>query len=352
MDPNQELCDKLDEDIARVRAEIQALTKRRNLLSASLLSSSKVQSALQASTSHTNTDDQSAIERNPLLLSQLKHNQSNIYRLAFGVTAFPFHDPSPEITTNPLIGIRFDMPSRTGKYNRAPYYIFCKKSTDPNLSAPTTLSIHHHTIPALIPLQDYETKYLPRETITPQATAPDEGYYGSTSPSSAAIQNQTPAKQNLHALVTAVRSDLSSWIQRQEAIDYLSETLGLPISSIHDKVDGRKGTQAGRFGISSLDATGLDASFIRIVWMDGRVGRLRLSDEGYITKAAVFSDAQLRDIERMLSVGKDGGPLSILDLVDRLRAVEKYTQTTWTAQQDDVEMDAENGHEDTEMGEA
>ncbi|EXJ85559.1 hypothetical protein A1O1_05923 [Capronia coronata CBS 617.96] len=363
------MSDSLDEEIAQVRAEIQALTQRRKLLASSLLSTTKVQSRLSRLR---DTADSAAPNPNivALLETATTRSQYNVHRLAFGATSFPFHDPSPELQSkNPLLGIRIDICDRTGRFD-SPYYIFCvrtgtgtgtgtgngngnrnRNGTGDGRTSDDDLRIHRHTIPALVPLQDYEKRYLP---------LPDEGY-GSAEDSIMTTANNEgdndgPRTQDLHGLVERVRHDLIAWRLRQEAIDLLREELGLPIpkAKSHDipnpnedsksmkqnipdddddnddpedenmdgsDDDGASHDPVGLFGVREFSAVSVDARQIRIIWADGRVARLRITEEGRIEKVVVIGlDGRMRDQERILM---DGIPM-LRELGERLEEVERH----------------------------
>lgn len=234
------------------------------------------------------------------------------------MTSFPFHDPSPELQSkNPLLGIRIDLCNRIGRFD-SPYYIFCMRTRTGD--GTRGLRIHHHTIPALVPLQDYEKRYLPLA---------DEGY-GSSEDS---LELNEAGGQDLHGLVERVRHDLVSWRLRQEAIELLREELEVPLPQTtlsddnpdddDEKVDSDKEHSpepVGRFGVRELSPVSVDARQARIIWADGRVGRLRIADDGRIEKAVVIGqEDRLRDQERMLT---DGNPM-LRDLVWCLERVDQ-----------------------------
>ncbi|KIW73180.1 hypothetical protein PV04_01317 [Phialophora macrospora] len=354
------MSDLLDDEIAQVRAEIQALTQQRKLLTSSLLSSTKVQSRLSdtppRSTTHPENDG------TPLNIANAQeHNQSNIHRLAFGVTAFPFIDPSPELQSkNPLLGIRIDICNRHGKFDSS-YYIFCVRANDGGQE----LRIHRHTIPALVPLEQYERVYLP---LSSPAREEDEGYVGSDGAENAEAEAR---KQDLHTLVSRVRYDLVSWRLRKDAAEWLKEELGLSRqgrngeganSQNSAQSDGGEGSKmresagsnsghgdndhdsdpdtemtdgdsdeddepTGRFNIDSLTTLEVDARQLRIIWSDDRVGRLKISDDGKVEKAVVIGEDgnRARNIERILmGDGTDG--CSVKQLLERLEMVYKKSK--------------------------
>ncbi|KAJ9609145.1 hypothetical protein H2200_006916 [Cladophialophora chaetospira] len=323
----------LDDEIAHVRAEIQALTQHRKLLTSSLLASTKVQSRLfNTPTSPTSIshDDSTA----PLNLTNLQeHTQSNAHRLALGVTAFPFTDPSPEFQSkNPLLGVRFDICNRLGKFDSA-YYIFCMRANDTG----EELRIYRHTIPAVVPLEQYERECLPLAASTRED---DEGYVGSDG---AENEDPQPKKQSLHSLVGRVRYDLVSWRLRQDAAEWLKDELGLS-GPRHEKraerdsdmpdntsnnSDNDDDELLGSFNVESLEAQEVDARQIRIIWSDDRVGRLKMSNTGKIEKAVVIGEdgERVRDVERTLmgSESEQDG-VSVKQLVERLEIVYQKSE--------------------------
>lgn len=311
---HQALNDELDDDIASIRAEIQALSKQRNLLSASLLGSTRVQQQLaQAS-----TIDALPAETQSLLSASQNHAQENSYRLALGVTAFPFKDPSSENSNQRLLGVRFDIADSQGQYDK-PYYILAQRVADSG----DDLRIYRHTIPSFIPLRQYEELYLP---------SPDEGY---GSGDSIIYQRQI---QDLHGLVKHVRHDLISWTLRREAIKSLQRQLRLS-EHAPGEADGEDlphgNTHEGHFGVKTLNATSVEATQVKIEWATSAVGRVKMSGKGVIEKAVLYDHrGRMRDAERILT--KDN--CSILELASRLEAVHQQLQKE--ADQDaDEDMD-------------
>lgn len=268
---------------------------------------------------------------NLLLESTKQHSQSNIHRLGVGVTAFPFDDPSPEIQSkNPLLGIRIDVCNRAGRFD-SPYYIFCIRGGAEEGIVNQELRIHRHTIPAFVPLQDYEKQYLPLS---------DEGYGGSEDSMMSA--DGAERKQDLHTLVARVRHDLVSWRLRQDAIDWARDELEIPASKTQsgasdrtadgDNTNGHGEAQdeslsdveepVGKFGVREVSTVSVDARHARIVWTDDRVGRIKISDDGRIEKAVVFGqDARIGDVERILT--EDSSTVS--SLVERLETIHRRT---------------------------
>lgn len=269
------------------------------------MSSTKFQKQLDQSASNGSLPE----DVTPLVETTKQHAQSNAYRLAFGVTAFPFTDPNPETSNRPLLGIRFDICKRSGIFD-TPFYIICKKASEKS----EELRIHRHTIPAHIPLSEYEDQYLPFH---------DEGY-GSEEGDISMLSGK---KQDLHALVDHVRNDLLSWRCRQEAIELLAEELEVPDPDKEDEEDEDDDTPLeGKYGIYGVSAVSADARFARIVWADGRVGRVKIADDGSIEKAVVFGgdvgkEERMKSAERILT--RDHA--SIEGLVERLKEIAEST---------------------------
>jgi central kinetochore subunit Mal2/MCM21 len=293
---------QLDEDIERVRAEINALSQRRTRLASALLSSDQVRSRMQQHPSLSHDSELTAV-----LDRYTYHNSQSIHRLVFGVTAFPFVDPSPDTSNVPLIGIKFDICKRNGQFD-SPYYVLCKRVHDEG----SEVRVHRHTIPALIPIAKYEEKYLP---------LPDEGY------GSADSVLETTGRQDLEAFVTAVKGDLVAWHLRQQSIDLVREKLGITARQSHAE-DGDKeqnsdtASTAGLYGVRFVEPVAVDSHYARIVWTDDTVGRVKIGHDGSIQRAVVIGtidgQEQRRAKEERILVADNS---RIDTLVDRLKDV-------------------------------
>lgn len=181
-------------------------------------------------------------DESSIVSSSQKHSQSNIHRLAFSTTAFPFVDPSP---TDPakLLGIRIDICRRDGKFDK-PYYVLLKRGDN-------ELHVYRHTIPIFIPIRELEDQYLP---------------------------------QNIHLFVRKLRQELNSWIARCDTIESLQE------SSIPN--------------IQSVSATSQEARYVRLEWNDGRIGRIKLSNKGLIERTVVYGlEGRAMKTEKILADG-------------------------------------------------
>ncbi|EXJ70186.1 uncharacterized protein A1O5_06254 [Cladophialophora psammophila CBS 110553] len=347
------MSDSPEDEIAQVRAEIEKLTQQRKLRTSSLLASTKAQSRLFR---YSLAIDEPTNDNDPLQLEDLqRHSQTNAHRLAFGVTSFPFHDPSPELRSrNPLLGIRIDICNRKGKFD-SPYYIFCVRAKGTG----EELRIHRHTIPALVPLEQYEKRYLP------VSSQEDEGYGGSDDSRLGIDEGGTARKQDLHGLVAKVRYDLVSWRLRRDVTEWLREELQILESENdtgnkiadedprdtednsggeseghdlergsedqNDEVDeeDEEDEITGKFNVQSLATLEVDARQLRIVWSDDRVGRIKISDDGKVEKAIVIGldGNRVKNVERIL-MGDGEENVSLYDLVGRLEEVYKRSLGT------------------------
>lgn len=320
----------LDAEIASIRAEIQTLQKRKRFLSSSLLSSDHIQKRLKRRSSPPaptpTTSLQADASISPLVESAGKHAQSNHYRIAFGITAFPFRDPSSsdadgdENYGNNLLGIRIDIATRNGKFAK-PYYMLLKRERDNTHRYRTHLRVHRHTIPAFIPMEKLERLYLPRDEETKDIDV-DDGESEPTIKPGKTKPSRT-GKQDLYALVRELHKELVSWHWRVDAIDMLRDELGLSSDTSTLPEDGNLGPDSVHsskaLGIASLSATSLEARYVRLEWADGRVGRFKVSNSGMVERAVVIGLDSRRDkiLENALA-GRDGRVEGVLD---RLRSV-------------------------------
>jgi central kinetochore subunit Mal2/MCM21 len=288
------------------------LTQRRRLVSSTLLSSSKIQKQVDTASASDTIDPSTA----PIISESQLDNQENIHRLTFSVTSFPYTDPSPETSNVPLLGIRIDICSRTGRFD-APYYLHLKwKQLNDTANELDELSIYRHTIPSHIPLRNYEAQYLPQR---------DEGYGSEVS---SEIVNGN--RQDLHALVRKVRKDLVSWTLRREAIEMLAEELGL-VSESTKEPDSDENDDYTSFVaplnapnesiFRSVAATAVEARFVRVVWANGWVARVKISDKGLVERAVVYGEVSGEDrrIKSAENVLVGDGLVRIEELAERLK---------------------------------
>jgi central kinetochore subunit Mal2/MCM21 len=228
-------------------------------------------------------------------------HQTNLHRLSFTITTFPFTDPSPNNNLHGrLLGIRFDHCSRIGEFEK-PFYILLRRVE----KGGDEWRVHRHTIPAFVGLERMEDELLPlRED--------DDG-------------TGKLRGQELHEFVRRVRHELVSWMLRREAIENLKVELNLTsrktsrddeMNDNEDDDDESTAPQRGKYGISSIEATAYEARQARITWTDGTIARVKISNQGRIERAVVVGEqGRIRGVENLLVDGES----RVEDLVGRLR---------------------------------
>ncbi|KAF3482260.1 uncharacterized protein GIQ15_05019 [Arthroderma uncinatum] len=274
----------LDEEISSVRDEIRKLTARRQVLSASLLSSSSVRNSLESHLlSRVDSDAPSAI------LESGKHAETNHHRIIFSATSFPFKDPSPHTDSPDLLGIRIDVNVRDGTFAK-PYYLLLKRVGEDRKS----LQIHRHTIPVFIPLKQLEQKYLPSWT--------------SEDDSGGSLKPWKRRKQDLKKLVQELRRELVAWHLRRDVVTLLQEQLGITDCDLShlESAGMQPDTVAYTLGISSVSAASIEARYIRVQWQDGRIGRIKVSNRGLVERAIIIGDDGRDKTTETLIAGGDG----------------------------------------------
>ncbi|KGO77380.1 Centromere protein Cenp-O [Penicillium italicum] len=318
-DPEEE---ELDIEIATIRAEIQNLQQHKRILTSSLLTTDPIQKLLrkqpQPPTTKTPTDPLATIS--PLVHTAGAHTSSNHHRIAFGATAFPFKDPSPTSSAGTLLGVRIDVCARNGRFAK-PYYILLQHERGPGSGSRKIFKVHRHTVPGFISIAKLESVYLPR----PGSTRGIGNGDGDAGRSSGEDEDAEPAKpwkksgsssrkQDLRGFVRELRRELVAWHMRVDAIDFLRERLGLvgeDGKSLPFDVSPDRDT-----GIVSLAAVAVEARYVRVEWVDGRVGRFKLSNAGVVERAVVIGD-EGRD--KKLEDAMTGGGGRVETVLDRLR---------------------------------
>ncbi|KAF3019640.1 hypothetical protein E8E15_008465 [Penicillium rubens] len=320
-DPEEE---ELDSEIASIRAEIRKLQKHKRILTSSLLTTDPVQKLLRKPQPPTANPTDPLTRISPLVHAAGAHTSSNHHRIAFGATAFPFKDPSPAANGATLLGVRIDVCARNGRFAK-PYYVILQKER--SRAGPGTggadskvLKVYRHTVPAFISIGKLESVYLPRPGVTRDngdgAGGGSSGEDEDTEPAKPWKKGGNSArKQDLRGFVRELRRELVAWHMRVDAVEFLREKLGLvgegggplPFDVSPDRDSG----------IVSLAAVAIEARYVRIEWVDGRVGRFKLSNTGIVERAVVIGD-QGRD--KKVEDAITGGGGRVETVLDRLRA--------------------------------
>jgi central kinetochore subunit Mal2/MCM21 len=239
--------------------------------------------------------------------------QTNMHRLSFTVTTFPFTDPSPgpqnARLNGRLLGIRFDHCSRNGTFQN-PYYILLRRVEEGG----EEWRVHRHTIPAFVQLDRLDDEFLPLK----EEHGSDGGVDGGSDEDEITARPEC-RKQDLHGLVRKVRHELVCWELRREAIELLKEQLELipPVNDEDDdeEVDEDSETR-GLYGIQSIEATALEARQARITWTDGTIARIKISNKGLIERAVVVGESgRIKGVENLLVDGES----RIENLVHKLK---------------------------------
>ncbi|KAJ5967878.1 hypothetical protein N7501_004126 [Penicillium viridicatum] len=316
---------ELDTEITSIHAEIQNLQKHKRILTSSLLTTDPIQKLLrkqpQPPTTTNQPDPLATIS--PLVRSAGAHTSSNHHRIAFGATAFPFKDPSPTANAAPLLGVRIDVCARNGRFAK-PYYILLqhkRSRAGPGSGSTKVLKVHRHTVPGFISIAKLESVYLPRRGVSRDNGDGDgEGSSGEDEdpePEPAKRWKKSGSstrRQDLRGFVRELRRELVAWHMRVDAIDFLREKLGLVGEggkSLPFDISPDRDT-----GIISLAAAAVEARYVRVEWVDGRVGRFKLSNVGVVERAVVIGD-EGRD--KKVEDAMTGGDGRVETVLDRLR---------------------------------
>ncbi|KAL2850727.1 Cenp-O kinetochore centromere component-domain-containing protein [Aspergillus pseudoustus] len=339
-DPVTQAEEELDSEISSIRREIRNLQQRRRFLSSSILSSAALQKRLskpnqapELSLSNLNDDI------SPLVRAAGSHAQSNHHRIAFSTTTFPFKDPSPSIDTEPdgsknLLGVRIDVCVRNGRFAK-PYYILLRKLR----VGKVRVKVHRHTIPAFIPVDRLERVFLP-------GVSHEYGEGDGTEQAQPPLKDKQPhaRKQDLRGFIRELRRQLVSWHTRLDAVQYLRDQIGvirrgvdaypdaeedgpwdrdIPLDTDLDSGAMEIRLKQNEFGIVALSPTALEASYVRIEWEDGRVGRFKISSSGLVERAVVIGD---KGRDKALEAALTGGDKKVLTVLSRLKAGAVFTR--------------------------
>ncbi|KAH1594064.1 hypothetical protein KXX35_009101 [Aspergillus fumigatus] len=296
--------EQLDSEISSIRREIRNLHRRRRLLTSSLLSSDNFQKRLKARQAALAPTPISSLsdEVSPLVQAADKHAELNHHRVAFSTTTFPFKDPSPHSDHPNLLGVRIDICCRNGRFTK-PYYVLLRRA---GTGDEKRLRVHRHTIPAFIPIEKLERVYLP---LPPTQDSTEED--APLKPGKERVR-----KQDLRGLVRELRRQLVAWHLRVDAVNMLKEDLGGVQDGSVGGVMVESRLEPNDLGIVSVSPTTLEATYVRLEWEDGRVGRFKLSDTGVIERAVIIGD---RGRDKRLETVFIGGDGRVETLLDRLR---------------------------------
>lgn len=178
------------------------------------------------------------------------------------MTTFRVHDPDPCALDSRVLGIRIDV-STAGRFPRA-YYVMVRYISDHWV-------VHRHTVPACIPVAALAERHL------------------------------RTGGQGLERFVRGVRREIVGWRRRMDVIRGM----------------GREFAAGGV--IVDVSAADAEAKQVRIEWVDGRVGRCVVGEDGAVEKCVVIGE-EGRDweVERRILGGEKGDP-SMTGIGERLK---------------------------------
>ncbi|KAF7531457.1 hypothetical protein G7054_g8871 [Neopestalotiopsis clavispora] len=284
--PDLSVADKLDDEIAKLRAQVESLKNELSLQTATLLASDSVRDVLQDDSNRSGAHGLDASARSRLLTEsdkQVAHQRQSLYRACATITALKIRDPDPNaVDGGNVLGLRFEVMSRA-RFIR-PYYVMLNRP----YARSQHLRIHRHTVPPCIAISGLAARHLP---------APRLGKDG-----------QETQHQDLPRFARALRRELVRYQNRITTIGDLRKAAGL--GNNHAK--RRREDDEAAVAITDISAVDAEAKQVRLEWEDGRVGRLVMDDDGKISKVAVQAGNE-RDRRRVRELL--GGSTHIQDLM-------------------------------------
>ncbi|RMZ72931.1 cenp-o kinetochore centromere component [Pyrenophora seminiperda CCB06] len=194
---------QLDEDIRHLHTHISLLQAHRANLSSVLLSQPHLSARLQPSNHQRDTQQHAENTTARIIAQQNARNLENVYRTCAGVTAFRVKDPDPNAINNGnLLGISIDV--AIGPKFVETYHVLLSLREGRN-DKKKMLSIHKHTIPPCIPLQQLARRWIP----------------GSTK------DEEVDPEQDLVRFGRLLRKELVGWHMRVNAGEELRKSAGL-----------------------------------------------------------------------------------------------------------------------------
>ncbi|KAI1349712.1 cenp-O kinetochore centromere component [Xylaria sp. FL0043] len=258
MSPELSVADRLHDEIAKLRAQVESLKNDVKLQTATLMTADSTRQFLQSRTVGDQRSSTSEAVKQKLLArlqEQSAHKQQCLYRACATITTFKVNDPDPNaVDGGNVLGLRFEVMSKA-KFVR-PYYVMLNRP----YANRRYLRIHRHTVPQCIPLSGLAARHLP----LPSARDEDD---------------DAPQKQDLSRFARALRRELVRYHNRAATIGDMKKAAGLGSKKAPD--------QDSETTIIDISAADAEARQISIQWRDGRSGRLIMNDDGEIVKMVV-----------------------------------------------------------------
>ncbi|KAK9776325.1 putative Cenp-O kinetochore centromere component [Seiridium cardinale] len=293
LSPDLSVADRLDDEIAKLRAQVESLKNELKLQTTTLLTRETTRELLEDSTLNAFEIDASIKSR---LLAQcdkqVAHQQQSLYRACASITALKIRDPDPKaVDGGNVLGMRFEVMSRS-RFIR-PYYVMLNRPYPESRH----LRVHRHTVPPCIPLSGLAARHLP-------APKPD-------------ARGRGTQDQDLSKFARALRRELVRYQNRIATISDLRKAAG-------------QGSTKGRgreldIPISEISAVDAEAKQVRLEWEDGRTGRLVMDDDGKILKVVAQRENE-RDRQRVRELL--GGSTHVEELVRHLGPDQRNPKQT------------------------
>ncbi|KAI8627007.1 cenp-O kinetochore centromere component [Xylariaceae sp. FL1651] len=288
LSPELSVADRLHDEIAKLKAQVDSLKNSVQLQTATLMTADSTRQILQSEPAGSRRSRATEISKQKLLArfeEQNAHKQQCLYRACATITTFKVNDPDPNaVDGGNVLGLRFEIMSKS-KFVR-PYYVMLNRP----YAHHRYLRVHRHTVPPCISLSGLAARHLP--------------------PPTAKGDNDISKKQDLSQFVRALRRELVRFHNRAAVIGDLRKAAGLSSK----KVQGEESETA----IVDISAADAEAKQVSLHWRDGRAGRLIMNDDGEILKMVVQGDnGQDRETVRQFL----GGAVRIEEVAGRLESL-------------------------------
>ncbi|KAI0912154.1 cenp-O kinetochore centromere component [Ustulina deusta] len=287
MSPELSVADRLHDEIAKLRAQVESLKNDVKLQTATLMTADSTRQIIQSQTTGDQRPRTSDAVKKKLLArfqEQSAHKQQCLYRACATITTFKVSDPDPNaVDGGNVLGLRFEIMSKA-KFVR-PYYVMLNRP----YANRRYLRVHRHTVPPCIPLSGLAARHLP----LPAAKDDDD----------------IPKKQDLSRFARALRRELVRYHNRAAVIGDMRKAAGLGSKKTSD--------QESETDVIDISAADAEARQISIQWRDGRSGRLVVNDDGEIVKMVVQgNNGQDRETVRQFL----GGAVRVEEVTRRLES--------------------------------
>ncbi|KAK7757666.1 hypothetical protein SLS62_000043 [Diatrype stigma] len=293
--------EKLDDEITKLRAQVDSLKRDLQLHTTTLLTAEPIQQAITTPNDNNDNNDLAAHAAR-----QQAHKQQCLYRACASVTTFRVRDPDPAaVDGGRVLGLRFEVMARA-RFAR-PYFVLLNRPwTTTTTSAARNrnnsdqsgdyLRVHRHTVPACVPLAGLAARYLPPPPSRRAAAAAededgdDDGGDDDDDRARRRRQQRRKHRQDLPAFVRTLRRELVRYHNRVGVIGDLRKAAGLEASSKRRRSSSSANTTINNMmdpPIVDVSAADAEAKQIRVEWGDGKSGRLVMGDDGEILKMVV-----------------------------------------------------------------